>query len=161
VSGEPQGGIRTDAVVRSSTSVIGALGDPLIGAQGSPVHTLPGEPDLAASFYDDGESCNFKCDTAAREAERSTEASPGPVQSALVFGECRINPHDCDAHGNVQSAATRRRVNIVLAVALLVLLDVGGFTFICAADGRPQPSQNPNQTQSPPTRMQLVALGRS
>ena len=53
LSGEPQGGIREfDAVVQKWKSVIGALGGPLIGAQGSLVHTLPGEPDLAASFYD-------------------------------------------------------------------------------------------------------------
>jgi hypothetical protein len=91
---------RIDAVVQKWKSVIGALGGPLIGAQGSLVHTLPGEPDLAASFHDDRKSCSFECDTAAREAERSTEASPGPVRWALVFGECRINPHDCDAYGN-------------------------------------------------------------
>jgi hypothetical protein len=57
----------------------GALGDPLNGAQGSPVHTLPGEPDLAASFYDDRESCSFEC--AAREAERSAEQRPHPDAS--------------------------------------------------------------------------------
>jgi len=68
---------RIDAVVQKWKSVIGALGGPLIGAQGSLVHTLPGEP--GSSFYDDRKSCSFECDTAAREAERSTEASPGPV----------------------------------------------------------------------------------
>jgi hypothetical protein len=86
LSGEPQGGIKNrrrgpdEARYRRP-------GGPLIGAQGSPVHTLPGEPDLAASFYDDRDSCNFECDTAAREAERSTEASPGRIRWALVFGE--------------------------------------------------------------------------
>ena len=36
-----------------------------------------------------------------------------------------------------RALATRRRANNALAVALLVLLDVGGFTFICAANGQP------------------------
>jgi hypothetical protein len=42
-------GSRTDAVAQTKP-VIGALGAPLIGAQGSLVHTLPGEPNLAGSF---------------------------------------------------------------------------------------------------------------
>jgi hypothetical protein len=42
--------------------------------------------------YDDRKSCSFECDTAAREALRSTEASPGRIRWALVFGKCRINP---------------------------------------------------------------------
>ena len=36
-----------------------------------------------------------------------------------------------------RALATRRRANNALAVALLVLLDVGGFTLICAANGQP------------------------
>src|SRR5260370_42084771 len=36
-----------------------------------------------------------------------------------------------------RALATRRRANIALAVALLVLLDVGGCTCVCIANGQP------------------------
>jgi hypothetical protein len=42
---------RTDAVVQKWKSVIGVPAVPLIGAQGSLVHTLPGEPDSAAFHF--------------------------------------------------------------------------------------------------------------
>ena len=60
LSGEPQGGIKNRRRGPEVEVRYRRPGGPLIGAQGSLVHILPGEPDLAASFYDDCKSRSFE-----------------------------------------------------------------------------------------------------
>jgi hypothetical protein len=130
---------RIEAVVQKWKPVIGALAGPLIGTQGSLVNTLPGEPDLPASFYDDRKSCSFECDTAAREAERSTEAyrDQSDGRSLLATAPSIRFRTTVTLMATFRAPATRGRANIALAVALLMLFHVGGFAFICAAIGQP------------------------